>query len=37
MAIRLLKDHSYTEVEKMTGISKSTLTRHKRILQTTQG
>lgn len=27
MAIGLLKDHSYTEVEKMTKISKSTLIR----------
>lgn len=30
LALNLLKDHSYNEVEKMTGISKSTLTRHKR-------
>lgn len=36
LAMRLLQEHSYTEVEKMTGISKSTLTRHKRRLQTTQ-
>lgn len=30
LAMRLLETHSYTEVEKMTGISKSTLTRYKR-------
>lgn len=30
LAMKLLETHSYTEVEKMTGISKSTLTRHKR-------
>lgn len=30
LAMQLLETHSYTEVEKMTGISKSTLTRHKR-------
>lgn len=29
-ALALLKDHSYTEVEKMTGISKSTLVRETR-------
>ena len=33
LAMNLLKDHSYKEVEKMTGISKSTLTRNKRKLQ----
>lgn len=32
LAMSLLETHSYTEVEKMTGISKSTLTRHKRKL-----
>lgn len=30
LAMNLLKTHSYSEVEKMTGISKSTLTRYKR-------
>lgn len=30
LAMRLLEEHSYTEVEKMTGISKSTLTRYKK-------
>ncbi len=30
MALKLLKEHSYTEVEKMTKISKSTLVREKR-------
>ncbi|MFL2062113.1 recombinase family protein [Marinilactibacillus psychrotolerans] len=30
LAMQLLETHSYTEVEKMTGISKSTLTRNKR-------
>lgn len=30
LAMELLKENSYTEVEKMTGISKSTLTREKR-------
>lgn len=30
LAMSLLEKHSYTEVEKMTGISKSTLTRYKR-------
>ena len=30
LALKLLETHSYTEVEKMTGISKSTLTRPKR-------
>lgn len=29
-AVELLQDHSYTQVEKMTGISKSTLIREKR-------
>ena len=29
-AVELLRDHSYTQVEKMTGISKSTLIREKR-------
>lgn len=29
LAMRLLEEHSYTEVEKMTGISKSTLTRYR--------
>lgn len=33
LAMRLLKSNSYTEVEKMTGISKSTLTRYKRRQQ----
>ncbi|MGF2056107.1 hypothetical protein [Vagococcus fluvialis] len=28
--MNLLKTNSYSEVEKMTGISKSTLTRYKR-------
>ena len=30
LAMNLLKSYSYKEVEKMTGISKSTLTRNKR-------
>lgn len=30
LAMQLLETHSYSEVEKMTGISKSTLTRYKR-------
>ena len=30
LAMTLLEKHSYTEVERMTGISKSTLTRNKR-------
>lgn len=34
LAMQLLETNSYTEVEKMTGISKSTLTRHKRKLLT---
>lgn len=34
LAMQLLETNSYTEVEKMTGISKSTLTRHKRKLIT---
>ncbi|MBP2632060.1 MAG: recombinase family protein [Firmicutes bacterium] len=29
-AMKLLEDHSYTEVERMTTISKSTLIRYKR-------
>ena len=29
-ALELLNDHSYTQVEEMTGISKSTLIRFKR-------
>lgn len=29
-ALELLEDHSYSQVEKMTGISKSTLVRKKR-------
>ena len=33
LAMNLLKNHSYKEVEKMTGISKSTLTRNKRKTQ----
>ena len=33
LAMNLLKNHSYKEVEKMTGISKSTLTRNKRTMQ----
>ena len=33
LAMNLLKNNSYKEVEKMTGISKSTLTRNKRKLQ----
>lgn len=36
LAMRLLEEHSYTEVEKMTGISKSTLTRYKKKLEMTQ-
>lgn len=31
-AMTLLETHSYTEVERLTGISKATLTRHKRKL-----
>ena len=34
-AMELLNNHSYTEVEKMTGISKSTLTRARRKLKVT--
>lgn len=34
LAMQLLETQSYSEVEKMTGISKSTLTRHKRRLIT---
>lgn len=34
LAMQLLETNSYTQVEKMTGISKSTLTRHKRKLNT---
>ena len=34
LAMQLLETHSYSEVEKMTGISKSTLTRRKRKLIT---
>lgn len=34
LAMQLLESNSYTQVEKMTGISKSTLTRHKRKLNT---
>ena len=30
LAMNLLESHSYKEVEKMTGISKSTMTHHKR-------
>ncbi|MGX7388834.1 hypothetical protein ACWOF5_11460 [Carnobacterium divergens] len=37
LALRPLEDHSYTEVEKMTGISKSNLTRYKRELHIRQG
>lgn len=37
LAMRLLEKHSYTEVEKMTGISKSTLTRYKKKWLTTEG
>ena len=33
LAMNLLKNHSYKEVEKMTGISKSTLTRNNRKMQ----
>ena len=33
-ALDLLKDHSYTEVAKMTGISKSTLVRNRRVNDT---
>jgi DNA invertase Pin-like site-specific DNA recombinase len=33
LAMNLLKNHSYKEVEKMTGISKSTLTRNKRKMK----
>lgn len=36
-ALELLKDSSYSEVEKMTGISKSTLIREKRKTQIKQG
>lgn len=32
-AMKLLEEHSYTEVEKMTGISKATLVRHKQKLK----
>lgn len=32
LAMKLLESNSYTDVEKMTGISKSTLTRYKRKL-----
>lgn len=32
-AMDLLKEHSYTEVEKITGISKATLVRHKQKLK----
>lgn len=32
-AMELLNDHSYTEVERMTGISKATLVRHKQKLK----
>lgn len=32
-AMELLQSHSYSQVEAMTGISKSTLTRHKRRLK----
>ncbi|UDM75569.1 recombinase family protein [Vagococcus fluvialis] len=34
LAMQLLESNSYTQVEKMTGISKSTLTRYKRKLIT---
>lgn len=34
LAMQLLEKHSYSEVEEMTGISKSTLTRHRRKLLT---
>ena len=34
LAMQLLESNSYTQVEKMTGISKSTLTRYKRKLLT---
>ena len=37
LAMNLLKNHSYKEVEKMTGISKSTLTRNKRKIINTSG
>lgn len=37
LAMNLLEDHSYKEVEKMTGISKSTLTRNKRKIIKTSG
>lgn len=33
LAMQLLETHSYKEVEKMTGISKSTLTRNKRKIK----
>ena len=33
LAMQLLETHSYKEVEKMTGISKSTLTRHNRKIK----
>lgn len=35
-AMTLLDDHSYTEVERMTGISKATLTRNKRQMKANQ-
>lgn len=37
LGMKLLETHSYTEVEKMTGISKSTLTRNKRKIIKTSG
>ena len=37
MAVELLKDHSYTEVERMTRISKSTLIREVRKVKAEQG
>ena len=35
LAMQLLETYSYTQVEKMTGISKSTLTRNKRKISDT--
>lgn len=36
-AMRLLESNSYTEVERMTGISKATLTRYRRAQKETNG
>lgn len=32
LAVNLLEKHSYSQVVKITGISKSTIARHKRVL-----